>query len=67
MVHIGDFPLSTAPPDDLDLVLRTARLHAPVSTPSAVVCRNCAWPYPCPTRLTCDELLLRVGRYARPE
>jgi hypothetical protein len=43
--------------DDMDLVRRTAQLHSPVTTPAGVVCRNCSWPYPCATRIACDELL----------
>jgi hypothetical protein len=66
MVHVGDLPLGAGTAEDLDLVLRTARLHAPLTIPSAVVCQNCSWPYPCPTRLACDELLRTVGRH-RPE
>ena len=65
MVHVGDLPLGAAIADDLDLVLRTARLHAPLTIPAAVVCRNCGWPYPCPTRRACDDLLLTVGRNAQ--
>ena len=40
MVHVGDLPLGAAAADDLDLVLRTARLHAPLTIPAAVVCRT---------------------------
>jgi len=64
MVHAGDLPLGAVTADDLDLVLRTARLHAPLTTPSGVVCRNCSWPYPCPTLLACHDLLRDAGRSA---
>jgi hypothetical protein len=67
MVHVGDPPLRPPTADDLDLILRTARLHAPLTIPSAVVCRNCSWPYPCPTLLACNELLRNVSRQVRPE
>ena len=67
MVHVGDLPLGAASAGDLDLVLRTARLHAPLTIPAAVVCRNCSWPYPCPTLRTCNELLRNIGRHLHAE
>jgi hypothetical protein len=57
MGHVTDPPLSDLPKDDLDIVLHTVQLHAPVTMPAGVICRNCSWPYPCPTRIACDHLL----------
>ncbi len=63
MARVEDLPLGAPAKDDMDLVRRTAELHAPVTVPAGVICRNCSWPYPCPTRLACDELL----RHADPQ
>jgi hypothetical protein len=69
MTHVEDLSLGASlgaelgvpGKDDMDLVRRTARLHSPVTTPAGVVCRNCSWPYPCATRIACDELLESAG------
>jgi hypothetical protein len=60
-------PLGAPAANDLDLVRRTARLHAPLTTPAGVICRNCSWPYPCPTRLACDDLLRGAANQHRHE
>jgi hypothetical protein len=57
MSYVADLPIGVRTRDDLDILLRTVQLHAPVTLPSGVVCRNCSWPYPCPTRVACDHLL----------
>jgi hypothetical protein len=57
MAGAESLSLSALEQDDLDLVRRTAELHAPVDVPYGVICRNCSWPYPCATRRVCDELL----------
>jgi hypothetical protein len=61
MTSVEDLQLGAPDKDGMDIVRRTAELHAPVTVPSGVICRNCSWPYPCSTRRACDELLRSSG------
>jgi hypothetical protein len=63
MAHVEDLPLGAPGKADMDLVRRTALLHTPIPVPAGMICRNCSWPYPCSTRLACDELLRAAGIY----
>jgi len=46
---------------EMAYALYLLKVHMPLLSPGAKVCRNCGWPMPCPTRRLTHQLLVAAG------